>query len=73
MSYISVRDVTNTAISEGKGALVLKTDIKVALQVGACAASRQDVVGNEMEVEIYIDCNAAFQILVCSKNIQCDS
>ena len=72
LSYISVRDVANTAVALGRGALIAKTDIKAAYRL-VPAASRQDMVGNEMEGPGLHRLRAAFRTPICSKNIQCDS
>ena len=60
MSYISVCDVANTAVSLGRGALIMKTDIKAAYRLAPVQPQEMMWLGMRWKDQIYIDCMLPF-------------
>ena len=60
LSYISVRDVANTAVALGRGALIAKTDIKAAYRLVPVQPQDRIWLGMRWKDQIYIDCMLPF-------------
>ena len=60
LSYISVRDVANTAVALGRGALIVKTDIKAAYRLVPVQPQDRIWLGMRWKDQIYIDCMLPF-------------